>query len=139
MEPMYHEQVSYAIIEFNEMMRLLFETYPDYSMKQYRDYIISGLNKDGFPDTLCQKLEYMKKLREETIEYEIRFNLRRAQNRGKTIREEYLTGKSLDVFFLPIAYEEYFYFRIFKDMSWYDPIEMAQLAIDEPLKNPFEE
>lgn len=135
----YHIKASKNIIEFNEMMLSLFQTYPDYTMKQYREYIISGNNRDGFPDELCQLLKHMKEIRERAIAYEMQFDQDLAECRGKKIKEEYLTGRSLDLFFSLYAVEEYNYFRIFKDMSWYDPMEEAQIALTEPLKDPFEE
>lgn len=136
---MYHIKAAKAIIEFNQTKISLFETYPDYTIKQYREYVISGVNKDGFSDELCQMLEHMKQIREQAIAYEMQFDQMIAKRFGKKIKEEYLTGKSLDLFFSLYAVEEFNYFRIFKDMSWYDPMEEAQIALTEPLKDPFEE
>ena len=138
-ESVYHIKASRNIIEFNQMKISLLETYPDYTMKQYREYVISGVNKDGFSDELCQMLEHMKQIREQAIAYEMQFDQMIAKRFGKKIKEEYLTGKSLDLFFSLYAVEEFNYFRIFKDMSWYDPMEEAQIALTEPLKDPFEE
>lgn len=138
-ESVYHIKASRSIIEFNQMKISLLETYPDYTMKQYREYVISGVNKDGFSDELCQMMEHMKQIREQAIAYEMQFDQMIAKRFGKKIKEEYLTGKSLDLFFSLYAVEEYDYFRIFKDMSWYDPMEEAQIALTEPLKDPFEE
>lgn len=137
-ESVYHIKASRNIIEFNQMKLSLLETYPDYTMKQYREYIISGINKDGFSDELCQILEHMKEIREQAIAYEMQFDQDIAETEGKQIKEEYLTGRSLDLFFSLHAVEEYNFFGIFKDMSWYDPIEEAQIALTEPLKDPFE-
>lgn len=138
-KPVYHIKASKAIIEFNQMKISLFETYPDYTMKQYREYIISGINRDGFSDELCRKLEHMKDIRERAIAYEMQFDQMCAEYNGKKIKEEYLSGRSLDLFFSLDAENEYDFFNIFRDMSWYDPVEAAQIALTEPVKDSIEE
>lgn len=138
-KPVYHEFTAEKITEFHNCLRALLETYPQYSMKQYRDYVLTGNNEAGFPDEVCKKLVHMKETREVGIAYEMLFDTRLAKELGKCIKDEYKSGKSLDVFFLPSIYEDFNFFTTFMDMSWYDPIEEAQIALTEPPKNPLKE